>query len=97
MASRGIPMEEVPHDAEPITEEQFERFPTYVHELMADSLAGKLAAPSKEELNTMFTNYFAPRVEEVMEIEEISGVKRTAEAVSNSPSEGNADIEDEKA
>lgn len=95
MAARGIPMEEVPHDAEPISEEQFERFPTYVHELMADSLAGKLAAPSKEELNAIFNDYFKPRVEN-MEVEEISCGNRPVEVVSNSPSDGNVDIEGEK-
>lgn len=90
-------MERVPHDAEPISEEQFERFPTYVHELMADSLAGKLPNPSEEELKILHTNYFRPRVEELMEEEEISGMKRSIEVVSNSPSEENKKMDEEAA
>jgi len=87
MTSRGIPMEEVPADAEPISEEQFERLPGYVHEYMAKSLAGEIPHTSKDELAEIHANYFKPRVEEVMqEGEEVSGLgKRPIESVSNSP------------
>lgn len=88
MASRGIPMEEVPGDAEPISEEQFERLPTYVHELMAQSLAGQIPSTSRDELAKIHANYFIPRVEEIIEeVDESCAGKRPIEAVSNSPSE----------
>lgn len=87
MACRGIPMEEVPSDAEPITEEQFERLPTYVHEYMADSLAGKLPQISHRELEEIHAKYMTPRIQELMEPDEeaVAGEKRPVESISNSP------------
>jgi hypothetical protein len=74
-------MDDVPRDAEPISEEQFERLPVYVHEFMAQSLKGDIVAPSKEELAEICAHYFLPRVEEVKD--------DTAAAASNSPSDKN--------
>lgn len=88
-------MEEVPKDAEPISEEQFERLPEYVHQLMASSLAGELEKTSKSELAEIHARYFMARVEEVGEDQSMAG-KRSLESVSNSPPsvDGKMDEED---
>lgn len=86
MAQRGIPMEKVPEDAEPISEEQFERLPEYVVNLMAESLAGKLNVTTRGELEELSQRYFQPRVEELEEANvQILAGKRAIDLVSNSP------------
>ena len=89
MASRGIPMDQVPADAEPISEEQFERLPVYVHEYMAQSLAGAIPTTTPQELAEIHAQYFTPRVEEVMQVDDEASClgKRPIESVSNSPSD----------
>jgi len=97
MASRGIPMEDVPGDAEPISEEQFERLPGYVHELMAQSLAGQIPSTTRDELVKIHDNYFIPRIEEVIEdMGESCTGKRPIEAVSNCPSKMEVESEENR-
>jgi hypothetical protein len=83
MAQCGIPMEHVPKDAEPISEEQFERLPDYVTNLMADSFAGKLIVTSRAEVEDALQHYFQRQLDE-KEDETLAG-KREIDLVSNSP------------
>lgn len=97
MASRGIPMEEIPADAEPISEEQFERLPQYVVDTMAKSLAGELVPTTRDQLNEIHSQYFMKRVEEaIMELdsEDSAPGKRPIDSISNSPSEINSKMDE---
>jgi hypothetical protein len=54
---------------------------------MAQSLAGAIPTTTPEELAEIHAQYFTPRVEEVMQVDEAASClgKRPIESVSNSP------------
>jgi hypothetical protein len=87
-------MEMVPKDAEPISEEQFERLPDYVVNLMADSLSGKLQVTTRDDLLAVSEQYFN---QQVVQEDQILAGKREISLVSNSPLDGEMSMEGNEA
>jgi len=87
-------MEMVPKDAEPISEEQFERLPDYVVNLMADSLSGKLQVTTRDDLLAVSEQYFN---QQVVQEDQILAGKREISLVSNSPLDGEMRMEGNEA